>query len=44
MVVLYCPACGKKVLIKGVQPGEYPIEFKHCGHKIVVDVDEKKKE
>jgi DNA-directed RNA polymerase subunit RPC12/RpoP len=43
MVVVYCPACGKTILIKGVQPGEYPVEFKHCGHEIVVDVDEKKK-
>jgi len=37
MVVCFCPACGKKVFIKGVSDGEYPVSFKHCGHLIDIN-------
>ncbi len=42
MVVCFCPVCGKKVFIKGVPDGEYPISFTHCRHDVSIEKEAKK--
>jgi len=42
MVVLFCPACGKKILLKDVTD-QKEFEFKHCGHHITVKKLEEEK-
>lgn len=32
-----------KTLIKGFPDGEYSVQFKHCGHEITIELEEREK-
>ena len=37
MVVLYCPVCGKKILLKAIEIDPEHFEFVHCGRHVIVE-------